>query len=279
MRMEQLDKSARRELPIGVFDSGLGGISVLRELVRILPQEDFYYVGDNANAPYGTKSEEKIRELTLQRVGEMYDYGIKGLVVACNTATSAAIRVLRQLYPDLPMVGIEPALKPAVRAPLPQGNPKGETRRVIVMATPGTVHGKKYKLLLEQYKEEADILSLGCPGLMEYVERAELHSTSLRRYLEELLLPCQAREADAIVLGCTHYPFVRSMIREVAGGYPAIIDGSEGTAREIRRRLEEAELLKPEGGPGTNGAGSVTFHMTMPEKEPLARQLLDLGDL
>ncbi len=292
--MEQIQYAAdRRQLPIGVFDSGLGGISVLRELVRILPQEDFYYIGDDVNAPYGTKSVEQIRELTLQHVEHMRREGIKALVVACNTATSAAIGMLRERYTDMPVIGIEPALKPAVRMPVAvtdeqhrvvSGLPDEDrdktvvssepSRRVIVMATPGTVHGKKYLELMQRYEDEAQILPLGCPGLMEYVERGELHSDSLRRYLEELLLPNQAKQADAIVLGCTHYPFVRSAIREVVGAGPMILDGSEGTARETYRRLAAEDLLRSE-----EHAGKVTFHMTLPEKEPLAHRLLELQQL
>ncbi len=273
--MTQIQRtSGLQKLPIGVFDSGLGGISVLRELVRILPAEDFYYVGDDANAPYGTKSVQRIRELTLEHAENMYQRGIKALVVACNTATSAAIGVLRERYSDMPVIGIEPALKPAVRMPLPGNSESAPSRRVIVMATPGTVHGRKYLELMQRYEDEAQILPLGCPGLMEYVERGELHSESLRRYLEELLLPVNVREADAIVLGCTHYPFVRSAIREVAGGGPMILDGSEGTARETYRRLAALDLLQPDGR-----RGEVVFHMTLPEKEPLCRQLLTLQTL
>ena len=227
--------SARRDLPVAFFDSGVGGLSVLREAVKRMPHENCLYFGDSANAPYGTKSEEEIRSLTLGHARRLYDMGIKALVVACNTATSAAIRPLREIYTDIPVIGIEPALKPAVRS--------GEHPRVLVMATPLTVQGSKFHRLLDQYRDWGEITALPCPGLMEYVEKGELSGPGVRSCLEKLLKPCLERGVDAIVLGCTHYPFVRPLIREIAGENVQILDGGEGTAREMRRRIDVAGLL------------------------------------
>ena len=139
----------QKEQPVAVFDSGVGGISVLRELVKVMPNEDFIYYGDSENAPYGTKTLEEVRELTCRHAKELFEGGAKGLVVACNTATSAAVRVLRELYPYIPIVGIEPAVKPAVKSK--------EHPRVLVMATPMTIREQKFHKLMERYQEEAEI--------------------------------------------------------------------------------------------------------------------------
>ncbi len=228
--------------PVAVFDSGLGGISVLRELVRVMPNEDYIYFGDSKNAPYGVKSLEEVRKLTIGRARELFDEGAKGLVVACNTATSAAVRILREMYPEIPIVGIEPAVKPAA---LSGGHP-----RVLVMATPMTVREEKFHLLMARYTDVADIIPLPCPGLMEFVERGDLEGDDLRVYLEELLCDYREGQIDAVVLGCTHYPFARHLIQEVVGESVRIYDGGEGTAREMRRRLDVAGLRNPQTSAG-----------------------------
>ena len=148
--------------PIGVFDSGVGGISVLKELYKVMPQENYIYFGDSQNAPYGTRPLEEIRSLTIANVELLLKQEAKGIVVACNTATAAAVRILRGMYPDIPLVGIEPAVKPAALQP---GHP-----RVLVMATPMTIQGEKYNALMMRYEQKADIIGLPCPGLMEFVE-------------------------------------------------------------------------------------------------------------
>ena len=255
-----------RELPVGVFDSGFGGISVLREIVRLLPGEDIWFLGDCAHAPYGTKSADQVRELTLHNAAYMYEKGIKALVVACNTATSAAIAALREQYPQMPVIGIEPALKPAVGI--------GDHPHVLVMATPATVAGDKFCSLLRGFEDQAEVSVLPCPGLMEYVERGELDSPGLHRYLKELFLPFQDQTIDAVVLGCTHYPFVREAIACELGQKARILDGSLGTARELARRLAEADLLC-----GRSQGGRVQFEMTLPGREDLCRRLLYGRDL
>lgn len=232
--------------PIGVFDSGVGGISVLRELVKIMPQENYLYLGDSIHAPYGTKSLEEVRALTIENVEKLLARGAKSIVVACNTATSAAVAILRKKYPELPLVGIEPAIKPAVLE-----NPGA---RIVVMATPMTLRQEKFQTLLHLYQDQAEIVSLPCPGLMEFVERGELNSEELRRYLTELFWTVSEDKIHAIVLGCTHYPFAKDMILQVVGQDVAIYDGGNGTAREMKRRLQVAGKLS-----ASDVRGNVSF--------------------
>lgn len=220
--------------PIGVFDSGVGGISVLRELVKQMPGEDFIYFGDSVHAPYGTKPLEEVRQLTITNVRFLLESGAKSIVVACNTATSAAVAQLRNMYPDVPLVGIEPAIKPAVMCK--------ENSCIVVMATPMTLKQEKFQNLMRQYENMADIVPLPCPGLMEFVERGILDGEELTIYLERLLGSVN-KSINSVVLGCTHYPFVKDVIQRIAGDSVMVFDGGEGTAREMKRRLAEAGLL------------------------------------
>jgi glutamate racemase len=221
------------------MDSGMGGLSVLREAVRIMPSEDFIYYGDSLHAPYGTKPQEQIRELTFHVVELLLRQGIKGLAVACNTATSAAVRLLRAEYPEMPIVGIEPAIKPAVE--------RNHGGRILVMATPMTIAQPKYHNLLAQYEDQADIVSVPCGGLMEFVEQGNLDGDELDVYFEEHLTPFLTNDTEAIVLGCTHYPFLRHHLRTFLGEREiSLIDGSLGTAMELKRRLARKGLLRTE---------------------------------
>lgn len=233
--MEAVENMRKGCQPVGVFDSGVGGISVLRELVKIMPQEDYLYFGDSKNAPYGTKRLEDVRELTIRHVENLLERGAKSIVVACNTATSAAVAVLRKRYPDLPLVGIEPAIKPAAM--------EKPGARIVVMATPMTLRQEKFQKLMGRYEEQIRIVPLPCPGLMEFIERGDLEGEDLRRYLTELFWSVDQEPIDGIVLGCTHYPFARDLIQEVVGEHVAIYDGGAGTAREMRRQLTVAGLL------------------------------------
>ncbi|MCR4797384.1 MAG: glutamate racemase [Lachnospiraceae bacterium] len=256
---------------IAVFDSGVGGISVLRELVRQMPGEDFYFYGDSAHAPYGTKSTQEVRDLTIAHTKDFIARGCKGVVIACNTATSAAVRVLRQMYPDLPIVGIEPALKPAV-----ENCPGG---RILVLATPMTIREEKFHRLLAKYEDRAFVIPLPAPGLMEFVERGDIHSADLKDFLEKLLDPYRIGKPDAVdgvVLGCTHYPFVADTIAEVLGDGVRIFDGAEGTAREMRRRLDVAGRLEVD----EKRTGRVIFANSQkdPEKIELMEKLLGHGN-
>ncbi len=226
--------SQNSDAPVGIVDSGLGGLSVLKEMIRLMPGEDFLYRGDSLHAPYGTKTPEDVQRYTFANVSYLMERGIKALVVACNTATSVCISRLREQYSDMPVIGVEPALKPAVL--------HSEGGRVLVMATPMTLQEHKFAELMDRYGREATIVKVPSQGLMEYVERGILEGQELDGFLADLLNPYLP--ADSIVLGCTHYPFLADAIRKAAGGSVQIYDGSEGTARELRRKLEENRILR-----------------------------------
>ena len=209
---------------IGVFDSGVGGISVLRHLRRVMPNERFLYYGDSANAPYGIRTKAEVRDLSFAVAEKLMARGLKALVIACNTATSAAVKDLREKYPDMIIVGIEPALKLAADR-YPGGG-------IGVMATPMTL---------------SDIYKIPAPRLVEIVEAGMVDTRRTIDMLQKLFTPYRGR-LDALVLGCTHYPFASHTISRILGGQVDILDGGDGTARETRRRLEEAGLLRD--GPG-----------------------------
>lgn len=228
-----------KESPIAVFDSGVGGISVLRELIKQMPNENFLYYGDSANAPYGDKSTEEVRTLTINVAQMLADRGAKALVVACNTATAAAIKDLRQRYPDLVVIGIEPALKLAA-----DRFPKGH---IGVMATQVTLREEKFAHQAERFPD-VTIELIPAPGLVELIEAGSESSPQTRTLLETLLLPYVGK-LDALVLGCTHYPFVAHIISSILGSETLLMDGGEGTARQTLRCLEAKGLLNP--GPGS----------------------------
>ena len=234
--------------PIGFMDSGLGGLSVLREAVKLMPEENFVYFGDSANVPYGNKPREEIRRLTFRAVDELLEYEIKGLAIACNTATSAAVKDLRIMYPDLPLVGIEPAIKPAIE--------QSKGGRILVMATPMTIKQEKFRHLLEIYGEGHEVISVPCDGLVSFVENCMFDQELLNVYFKKHLSPFITDNTESIVLGCTHYPFLKSNILEFLKERHGredivLIDGSFGTARELKRRLKEKDLLRePTGIPG-----------------------------
>ena len=242
-----------KELPIAVVDSGVGGISVLRELVRLMPGENYLYYGDSANAPYGTKTTDQVRELTLAVADMLMERGIKALVVACNTATAAAINTLRQKYPDRIIVGIEPALKMAADR-FPQGN-------IGVMATPVTLREEKFSHQAERFTE-ANLFCIPAPGLVELIEHGKTDSDALRDFLTQLLTPYIGK-LDALVLGCTHYPFAAKHIRDILGPQTLLFDGGTGTARQTRHLLEQAGLL-------LEGEGSVQIENSSADPNILA---------
>ena len=224
-----------QDRPIAFFDSGLGGISVLRETVRLLPQENYLYYGDSLHAPYGVRPEAEIRALAGAAAEQLVQAGAKALVVACNTATSAAIVQLREAYPDIPVIGTEPALKPAV-----EKYPGG---RILVMATPMTIRQEKFQALKAQYDGQAEIIGLACGGLMEFVERGELRGEALDAYLFDKLGPYLKVPVDAIVLGCTHYPFLLPVLeRVVAGRGVTVVDPSPAVARRVVQLLDRYGL-------------------------------------
>jgi len=227
------------QLPIAVLDSGVGGISVLRELVKIMPREKFLYLGDSKNAPYGEKTPREVLDITRDNLRMLRARGIKALVLACNTATGAAARALREENPELIIVGIEPAIKPASLL--------GERPRVLVMATPLTLKQEKFCTLMARFSGDSEIVPVPCSGLVELIEAGETSGEKLENYLKTLFSPHLGRKIDAVVLGCTHYPHVRAAIAKCLPEGVAILDGSEGTARETKRRLAEKGLLRETG--------------------------------
>ncbi|HBE13772.1 MAG TPA: glutamate racemase [Clostridiales bacterium] len=219
---------------IAVIDSGVGGISVLCELIDLMPWEHYVYFGDSIHAPYGTKSAKEIRALTLKITKNMLQRGAKAIVVACNTATSAAVRTMRELYPHIPIIGIEPAVKPASMI--------SEHPTVVVMATPATLHLEKFHHLMSAYSDKVDMIPLACPGLVELIEEGKFDGPEIEGYLHALFAPYHEKQIDAVVLGCTHYPHIKAAIAKAVGNQTAICDGGRGTAAETKRRLEAAGL-------------------------------------
>ena len=228
---------------IAVFDSGVGGVSVLRELMALMPGEDYYYFGDSANAPYGPRSTDEVRRLTLQAAEHLFALGAKCLVVACNTATAAAIGALRQKYPHKIIIGIEPALKLAA-----DRHPGGT---IGVMATDVTLREEKFAALVQRCQENATVIPLPSPGIVELVEADRAESDEAYRLLLSELGPYVGK-LDALVLGCTHYPFAQRVMRQILGENVDILHGGPGTARETQRRLAEAGSL-------SEGSGSLTI--------------------
>ena len=240
---------------IAVFDSGVGGISVLRQLVRQMPGERFLYYGDSANAPYGTKTVAQVQELSIAVAEKLIAQGIKALVVACNTATAAAVDLLREKYRNLIVVGIEPAVKLAADK-FPGGT-------VGVMATPLTTDSEKLHALEARWQEKCNIIPLPTPGLVELVEAGKAVGSESEELLQLMLAP-YAGKLDAVVLGCTHYPFAAATIQKVLGENTVLLDGGEGTARETRRRLAAADLLH-------DGEGVIEIHSSAEDPQMINR--------
>ncbi len=229
----------KESLPVGVFDSGAGGISVLRCLRRMLPEESFLYYGDQAHAPYGTKTKEEVLSLAENAMELLLARGIKAAVIACNTATAAAAKELRSRY-DFPIIGMEPAVKPASLLK--------KDGLVLCMATPGTLESEKFRSLTDRFGQ---VTPLPCPGLMELVEEGKAGGPETDGYLDALFAPYAGQKTDAVVLGCTHYVFLKEQVRRHFPAGTPVLDGNEGTARQLKRRLEEENLLASKGSTGT----------------------------
>ena len=249
---------------IAVFDSGLGGLSVLRHLRRRMPGERFLYYGDSAHAPYGVRSRAEVEALTLSTAERLMSRGLKALVVACNTATSAAIEPLRAKYPDLIVVGIEPALKLAADR-VPGG-------RIGVLATPVTLREEKFCHLLTRYAAKCQVYQIPAPQLVPLIEEGRVDTPIMEQTLHGLLDPF-ADKMDALVLGCTHFPFASHAMERLLGPRVAVLDGGDGTARETLHRLEAADLLE-------NGPGQLILENSLGTQDILrrSRRMLGLAD-
>lgn len=223
--------------PIGVFDSGVGGLSVLREIRARLPHESLLYIADSAHVPYGSKSPAFIIERSRVLGRFLLDHGVKALVIACNTATAAAAPTLRADWPGVPIIGMEPAVKPAVAA----------TRNGVVgvLATAGTTQSSRFAALLDDFARDVRVVVQPAPGLAEAVEAGALDSPETRALVARHLQPLLDAGVDTIVLGCTHYPFLKPLIADLAGPAIALIDTGAAVARQLERRLAEQTLLAP----------------------------------
>jgi len=227
--------------PIGLFDSGVGGLSVLREIRKQLPNEKLIYFGDQVHVPYGARTLEEVRLFSETITRWLLAQGAKLIVIPCNTASAAALRYLRQTFPDVPFVGMEPAVKPAAE--------QTQTGVVGVLATPVTFQGELYASVVERFAQGVKVLQHTCPGLVGEIEQGAVHGDGTRRILEDALHPMLAQGIDTLVMGCTHYPFVIPLIQEIAGPEVRVIDPSPAVARQVGRLLEigdwELEISKP----------------------------------
>ncbi|MHC1719413.1 MAG: glutamate racemase [Clostridiaceae bacterium] len=253
--------------PIGFFDSGVGGISVLREAVKLLPKENFVYFGDSRNAPYGVKSVEEVKKLTFSAFDFLISKDVKAIVVACNTATSAAIEELRERYGDMPVIGIEPALKPAVEFQ--------RSGKIIIMATIMTLAEKKFSSLMKRYEEDAEIQPLPCPGLVEFIENGIVEGPLIEDYLRRKFEPYFEGGIAAVVLGCTHYPFIKGSLKNVLKAGTPVLDGSLGTARQLKRELSKYGILNK-----SNNRRKIDIYNSSddPELINLSYKLLEFND-
>ncbi|MBL7163613.1 MAG: glutamate racemase [Anaerolineales bacterium] len=223
--------------PIGIFDSGVGGLSVLRELRRQLPAEDLLFLADQAHVPYGRRSLSQVRDFSREITSYLLSQGAKLIVVACNTASAAALHYLRESFPEVPFVGMEPAVKPAAE--------QTQSGIVGVLATPATFQGELYNSVVERFAKGVTVLKDTCQGLVAQIESGDLDTLATRTILEKALHPMLERGVDRVVMGCTHYPFVIPLIEEVAGPEVEVIDPAPAVARQVGRVLDARGLSKP----------------------------------
>lgn len=226
-----------QSLTIGVFDSGVGGLSVLREIRALLPGADLIYVADSAHVPYGEKPPAYIEARSLRLSEFLLGQGAEAIVVACNTATAAAMKSLRTRF-SVPVIGMEPAVKPAMAAT--------HSGVVGVLATTGTLASARFAALLERYQGNNTVITEPCPGWVDAVEQGDLAGPRTRRMVEHHVAPLIAKGADVLILGCTHYPFLRPLIESCAGAGVTVIDTGAAVARQLRLKLAEAGLLQGE---------------------------------
>lgn len=235
--------------PIGLFDSGVGGLSILREVRRQLPAEDVLYLADQAHVPYGPRPLAEVRGYATAITRFLLDQGAKLVVVACNTASAAALHHLRQTFPQVPFVGMEPAVKPAAE--------RTQSGVVGVLATPATFQGELFASVVERFAEGVTVLQETLPGLVERVEAGDLEGPETRAIVARAVEPLLARGADTLVLACTHYPLVIPLIEAVVAGRARVIDPAPAIARQAGRLLDRHGLRAPEGH-----RGRVTFYST-----------------
>ena len=232
---------------IGIFDSGIGGLTVLRAIHQLMPDEPLLYLADQAHVPYGPRHLDEVRQYAHAITGFLLEQGAKLVVVACNTASAAALRYLRQAFPDVPFVGMEPAVKPAAE--------HTHSGVVGVLATPATFQGELYASVVERFGKGVRLLQHTCPGLVTQIENGEMETAETRRILEAALLPMLAQGIDTVVLGCTHYPFVIPLIQQITGPGVRVIDPAPAVARQVQRLLVASHLSElntpiPLGPPG-----------------------------
>jgi len=251
---------AGNESPIGVFDSGVGGLTIMRAVRQALPCEHLVYIADAAYVPYGQKSPEQIRHRAMAIGGFLVQHGAKAIVVACNTATAAAIDLLREQWP-IPVVGVEPAIKPAVAA----------TRSGVVgvLATPATLSSERYRRLMHRFANGIRIVAQPCAGLAEHIERGEFDGERTEQLLRGFVEPLLTEGADVIVLGCTHYPLVAHIVQRIAGPGVAIIENGMAVAKEVAKQLALC------GSARSSGTGGEIFWSSGPTQhiEPLLIEL------
>jgi glutamate racemase len=226
----------RSVAPLGIFDSGVGGLSVLRAIRQQLPEEDVVFFGDQEHVPYGPRPLEQVRDFSKAITRFLLERGAKLIVVACNTASAAALHYLRQTFPNIPFVGMEPAVKPAAETT--------RTGVVGVLATPATFQGALYASVVERFANGVTLLQDTCPGLVQQIEKGELDTDATRKILESALRPMLDRNIDTVVLGCTHYPFVIPLIQQITGPNVRVIDPAPAVARQTERLLDAANLRR-----------------------------------
>jgi glutamate racemase len=248
------------EAPIGVMDSGVGGISVLKHMHALMPHENFIYFADSHYAPYGNKSMQEITQRCIKITDYLISRQAKTIVVACNTATAAAISTLRQQY-TRPIIGMEPAVKPAAAAT--------KNGVVGVLATVGTLKSAQFAALLAHYGKDIQVITQACEGLVECVENGEIHNENTKKLIAQYCLPLLKAGADTIVLGCTHYPFLRDIIIEIVGQDITLIDTGAAVAAQVQRQLENNHLTK-------SGSEQASIEFSTNSNHPLASNTIQI---
>jgi len=220
---------------IGVFDSGVGGLSIMKELIIKLPEENFLYIADQKRIPYGTKSQNEIRNFSEKITRFLLAKGAKCIVISCNTASAAALSYLRKEFPNIPFIGIEPAIKPAAE--------KTKTKKIGVLATKGTFESERYTSLIERFANGIEILANPCIGLVELIEKGKIEHKETIELLSKILNPMILKGIDSIVLGCTHYPFIQPILERMLPKNVIIINPASAVAHHTRNRLAKLNIL------------------------------------